>query len=139
MRILIEDVIVVGSEQQVDDGAQRGRILSSGFLGKTVDVGLGAGGPVEIGYFEDEAGGLEEDVGEQRDADMVDFLVRAFDIDMAPVLETATIVEEGFKLGGVALEPGAGEKSHVVDNGIGAARVIEAFEQKSQGGRRIVR
>lgn len=122
--ISVQDVIVVRSEEQVDDGTKGGGILAVGLVGETVSVDLGARAAIEVRYLKDLAGGLEEGVDEGDDAKMLDLVVRNFDELSAIGWNADAIIYKGLVCRGIALEVGSGEKPKVVDHAIGGAGVV---------------
>lgn len=137
-RRTVHDVVVVRSEEQVDDGANVGDILTVGLIGEAISVDVGARAAIEIGNLKDKVGGFEKGVDEGDDAKMLDLVVHNLDELSAIGWNTDAIVHKGIVCRGIGLEVGGGEKPKVVDHAIGGAGIVPLLSHQQVCHRGVV-
>jgi len=100
----VQDVIVVGSVEQIDDGAKCAGVLGVELIGHTVLVDLSTCTAVEVGNLKYKVGRSEEDFGQGGHTEVLDLAVGNLDALPAVSFNTTSVRHERIVLGSVELE-----------------------------------
>jgi hypothetical protein len=132
----VEEIVMVRAIEEVNHGAKRG-ILTLRTIGESVDVDLASRAPVKVGNFENEVDGLQENVDEEGNAQMLNLTIHPLN-DFGTIAGYAKALrDKRLVRGGIRFQTGAGKESEVVDDGVGAIPVVEPIRQDSHGRVRI--
>lgn len=100
----VQDVVVVGSVEQIDDGAKCAGVLCVEFIGHTVLVDMSTCTAVEVGNLKYKVGRSEEDFGQGGHAKVLDLAVRNLDDLPAVRINASSVRHERIELGSIELE-----------------------------------
>lgn len=145
----IQNVVVAGPKEQVDDSSKAVDVLAIVFTRETVCVNPRTWAPIKVGNLEDEVDRLEEDIAECLDTNVLDLAVGNVDALTAVTLNTVVFGNERIKCGSIGLQVRSCEKTKVVNQAVcntwvvplllnqylckvGVAHVLCHFAQKIQ-------
>lgn len=120
----VQNVVVTGPKEQVDDSSKTVDVLAIGFTRETVCIDPRAWASIKVSNLEDEVDRLEEDIAECLDTEVLDLAVGDVDTLAAVTLDTIVFGNEGVKCGSVGLQVRSCKKTKVVNQAVCNTAVV---------------